>query len=176
MVTRYYTSIRLFVLLLLGVTFLSCSHRYHARPMKVNTSSIPAISASQPITIINDQPSDKYTLVYAQGAHRWMASMRQCTDIAIHLLSRELENRGVQVVTGSAKTLKISVSHLAGFMGFTRITGKISLKVTTGDGYMNMYDVSNATPWTIDRALNGAIALAVVELLKDEKIRYYLNY
>ena len=61
-------------------------------------------------------------------------------------------------------------------MGFTRITGKLSLKVATGDGYMNIYEVLNATPWTIDRALNGAISLAVIELLKDEKIRNYLSY
>jgi hypothetical protein len=156
-------------------TFFSCSHRYQARLQKVNTDSIPGISASQPITIINDQPSDVYTLVYAQGAHKWTASMRQCTDIAVQLLSEELQNRGVRVAIGAEKTLKISVVNLAGFMGFTRITGKLSLKVATGDGYMNIYEVLNATPWTIDRALNGAISLAVIELLKDEKIREYLS-
>ena len=176
MVSRYYTIIRLFVLFLIIGTFLSCSHRYQARLQKVNTDNIPGISANQPITIINDQPSDEYTLVYAQGAHKWTASRRQCTDIAIQMLSEELKNRGVQVATGSEKTLKISIVNLAGFMGFTRITGKLSLKVATGDGYMNIYEVLNATPWTIDRALNGAISLAVIELLKDEKIRNYLSY
>ena len=61
-------------------------------------------------------------------------------------------------------------------MGFARITGKVNLKVVTGDGYMNIYDVKNPTPWTIDRAFNGAISLAIVELLNDEKIRNYLKY
>ena len=176
MVFRYYTILRLLVLFLIIGFFLGCSHRYHARPQKLNTGKIPEISANQPITIINDQPSDEYTLVYSQGFHKWQASMKQCTEIAIQMLSKELENRGVQVAEGSEKTLKISVTNLAGFMGFARITGKVNLKVVTGDGYMNIYDVKNPTPWTIDRALNGAISLAIVELLNDEKIRNYLKY
>ena len=72
------------------------------------------------------------------------------------------------------KELKLAITRVNLFWGAWAIRCILSLRVETGDGYIQEFEGNNASPSTLYRACDGAVTKAVAALLNDGQIRQYL--
>jgi hypothetical protein len=157
--------------------FLSgCTHHLIPHPQDVNPKRVPAINISKPVTIENIQTSNEEILIGKAGGHTFNGNLQEWTDKAVDLLKKELEKTGAVAVTGnSTKTLKLAIVKAKLIRGAWRLNCTLTLKVETGNGYTNEFEVTNLSVGNHSTASGGAITLAVTDLLKDEKILEYLK-
>jgi hypothetical protein len=161
---------------LIVIMFLSgCTHHLIPHPQDVNPERVPEINIRKPVTIENIQTSNEEILIGKTGGHTFNGNLQEWTDKAVDLLTKELEKRGAAVTGNSTKILKLAIMKAKLIQGAWRLNCTLTLKVETGDGYTNEFDVTNLSAGNHSRASGGAITLAVTDLLKDEKILKYLK-
>ena len=136
---------------------------------------VPEFKIKEQVSIINAQTSTKEVLIGSQGIHKWLGNLQKWTDVASGLLKTELEKRGATVNEGSPKVLKLAITRVNLFWGFSAIRCILYLRVETEDGYIKEYEGNNASPWTLYRACDGAVTKAVAAVLNDEKIFRYIR-
>jgi len=56
-----------------------------------------------------------------------------------------------------------------------RIAASLDFSVKFGDGKTKLYTVRNSSPSTVDQTYNGAVALAVLEIINDPEVLTYIN-
>lgn len=167
---------KLFILFILFVFSFGCTHYYVPNQHPVTPGMVPDFSGHDSVAVINTYESGKMTLIGTQGAHKWMGDMRLWTDTAVGVLENELQLRGIKVTGEGAKELKLAITHANVYWGFATIRCILSLKVETGEGYTNIFEGNNSSPWTLYRACDGAVTRAVEAMLNDENILKYLKY
>ncbi|MDH3350320.1 MAG: hypothetical protein OEM60_01785 [Gammaproteobacteria bacterium] len=107
--------------------------------------------------------------------HQYFGSNEQLAEAVSIQLSDELRRLGMSISAGGSKTLNLRVSHPTTEQGAWVVRAHMRIMVETGDGYVFEKAISNATPGTIPRAFNGAVNLAVVDILNDARIAAYLG-
>lgn len=166
----------LYCLLLCGLLLnLQCTHKFIPNTLPVNQEKVLDFSGPGEVQLNNVQTSTEYIKVYRQGIHTYKADLNAWTDKAIGLVQEELEKREFSVTENGSKALDLAITLAQNRMGFMVFNFTMKLKVKTGDGYENEYEVKNTTPGSLKRAAGGAITLAVTEMLKDPKIIEYLE-
>jgi len=167
---------KLFVLLTLLVFPFGCTHYYVPKQHPVTAGMVPDFTGHDSVAVINAHNSGKLTLISTRGAHKWMGDMQLWTDTAVGVLENELQLRGIKITGEASKELRLTVTHANVYWGFATIRCILSLKVDTGEGYTNIFEGNNSSPWTLYRACDGAVTRAVEAMLNDEKILQYLKY
>jgi hypothetical protein len=162
--------------LLLLVLFSSgCTYRYTAQHYPLEPERIPYFAVTDTVSVINDQSSDEDLIFKTAGPHKWVCSLRQLTDVASEGVRKEFRIRDTPVGEDGQKVLRLAVTGAQIEEGMWKIRGIVDLDVETGTGLKKRLIGNNSTPGNLNRALNGAIALAIIELFKDEDIMSYLG-
>jgi hypothetical protein len=166
---------RLLLLVVLAVVAGACTHAYTPHEYALTQDRIPAVRASAPVAVVNVQQRGGAELMFAMGAHKWVGSPQQITQQFAEQLSRSLQQAGVQIVPGAApKRLDVSVVSLSASAGFYHYKAKAVVAVMTADNQRFEFVANNSSGGNIDRALNGVIAIAVLETMKHPGLQAYL--
>ena len=165
---------RTFILITTLMMFGGCSHYYVPDASTFKLDAIKEFSSSNSISILNAQTSTKNVLLATNMGHRFYGNLQSWTETAITITQRELINRGMKIEKDVPKILNLSIESAEGTFGAWVLRFEITLKVETGDGYVQTYLGDNRSPATLFRAADGAVMRAVAEMLKDEHIIAYL--
>jgi len=157
----------LIAFLALSLFCLSCTHHLVPSLQRVNSTRIPDISTNQKIRLENTQSSTETILFYSHG---WIHEHK-----VIELLRLELEQKGAILSDKAEKVLKLSVKKAGFDQGQFRKRAYLTLQVETGNGYNVEIPAQNLTPAVPDRAMGGAITLALTDMFNDQKILEYIK-
>jgi hypothetical protein len=161
--------------LLLCFVFGACTHIYAPDEYPLTDERIPRIRAAAPVTVVNVQQRSSEELLFAMGAHKYVGDHKEITEHFAAQLRRSLERAGVRVArNGAPKRLDVSVVSITASPGFYHFKAKAVLSVTTGNNRHFEFVANNSSGGNIYRALNGVIAIAVLESMKHPGIRAYL--
>ncbi len=126
------------------------------------------------IDLVNAQPDSEIRDIGNVGPHHYYGSLNKLTESIIAQLSSELETRNITANSNTDRTIKIKVLNARTIRGMWVIRAEMNVEVQAGD-YYRVITAENKTPDTVPRAYNGAIAIAVIEILNDPKIIAYIN-
>ena len=109
------------------------------------------------------------------GANEYFGSRQQLADAIVTQLTREMRNKGIRIVDTAGKSLEIKVDRTGYEMGLVKFAATIEFTVKFGNGSTKTYVVRNSTPGPVERAYNGAVALAVIRIMNDAEVFSYIN-
>jgi hypothetical protein len=168
------TSRRLVVTLLIVIlTFLfsACSHVMIPRgPIPVKMDVVGAMNVNKPISLQNDVPDSKLSIIASQGAHKYYADYKVWTGFIVNQLETELRGRGVQVSPDSQDAFKVRVEQAGLYWGSFSTRCIINVRVERKDGtWSKSFEGNNASPMSLYRAIDGSVYKAVVAILQDRE-------
>jgi hypothetical protein len=159
-------------LLIVILTFLfsACSHVMIPRgPIPVKMDVVGAMNANKPISLQNDVPESKLTMIASQGFHKYYADYSVWTGFIVSQLETELRSRGVQVSPDSQDVYKVRVEQAGVYWGSFSTRCIVNVRVERSDGtWSKSFEGNNASPASLYRSIDGAIYKAVVAILQDK--------
>jgi hypothetical protein len=166
---------RVVVVLLAGV-LAGCATTIDSDP---DTFDVPAdaakhLRAGENVALNNAYPSEMKVKIWADGNLRWMGDLKQYTDTAITMLSREMQKKSVAVDPKAAKTVTLRVYDVRASYGWT-IGSVLTLEAQYGDDTKSTITTKNNSPADAWRAVDGALMFAVSQLLSDDEFLAYVN-
>lgn len=168
-------------LLLIAVLFLvaGCT-MYHVPNPSEPIGPIDDFLTSNTVSLINVQDQAKEEIFLRCMGDKYTGKLHVWTDSAIQIARLALEQRGMKIVDKAPMTLSLSIESAEGFIGGFRKSCETTLMVETGDGYRRTYFGRHdaALVWgclEIFKAADYAVADAVTQMLRDEKIVKYLT-
>jgi len=172
-----FTGISKIMLVLFICTFpAACSHYYVPNQYPVKADMVPDFTGKKSIHIINAQKTSNVKLIAAQGFHKYFGDMQLWTDTAVSLLQSELENRNIPVTDTATKTIQLRITDANAYWGFATIRCILTLEVETSAGHKKSFEGNNTSPWTLWRACDGAVTLAITAMLNDNEILRFIKY
>lgn len=129
----------------------------------------------QKINVIEGKSSESKTLLGRIGVHEYYGTPQSLTHGIVDELTRELQKRRLDVNAAADKSLEVAVSRVYFEQGMWRGAATIEFTVKFGNGKSKPFTVRNSTPGTVPRAYDGAVALAVVQIINDPEVRDYVN-
>ncbi|MBW1849278.1 MAG: hypothetical protein JRJ27_19605 [Deltaproteobacteria bacterium] len=166
------------IILLLFIFSLpsACSHYYVPKQHPVKAGMVPDFTGQKSIHIINAHETSNIKLFYVAGFHKYLGDMQLWTDTAVGVLRSELEIRNIPVKDTASKTITLKIAHANAYQGFASIRCIVTLEVETSEGHRKTFEGNNTSPWTLWRACDGAVTLAVTAMLNDDEILRFLKY
>ena len=107
--------------------------------------------------------------------HKYEGNLNELTEKAIELLTVELKQRGAIISDEAEKVLKLAVKKAGIERGKYRKRVFLTLQVETGEGYNIEFPAQNLSPAKPNRAMGGAITLALTDMFNDQKILEYIK-
>ena len=155
----------------------SNKQRYAPKVLTTDPSDLSAlnkVSINRQVALINAQQSSDELLIGSSGATSFYSSLRDMTEAVVVNAQRELARRQVGTNPAAPTALNISVTEVSSDTGLLNVEAQMSLEVVTGAALTKRIKVTNKTPGSVTRAYNGAVSLAVVEILSDPQLLGYL--
>ncbi len=152
-------------------------HRYVPKVLTTDPSSFSAlngVSVRGPVALINAQPEDSEVLLGAKGVNEYFGTLKDLTETVVINTSRELAKRQISTAANAPTLLNIRVTSAASESSLLDVEARLEIEVVAGSGMMRRIKVTNKTPGSVLRAYNGAVSLAVIEILSDREILGYL--
>ena len=176
-------TIGLFTALTIIFTILisSCSpikHDYVWAEYRINDSRITTSDAfikTDSVSLINAQPNNDTFLLAQLGAHQYYGSLNQLTEAIVTHLKRELRKHNITTSPDASKTIQIKVVKTDFIQGGWKVRANLDVNLKTGNNYAKDIFASNSTPTTAEQAFDGAVALAVIDILNNPDILAYLQ-
>jgi len=166
------------LILLLILTGCAIKHdyvwiEYPITPERI--SSQKGFTEGQEIGIIKGKSNDSKIFLGNVGAHQYYGSEQSLTDGIVDQLAKEMRNKRLEIKNTAEKSLEITVNRSNFKRGMWKIAATIEFTVKFGNGKTKSYTVMNSSPATVDRTYNGAVALAVIEIINDPEVLTYIN-
>ena len=152
-------------------------HRYVPKVLTTDPSKFTAlngVSVRRPVALINAQDSGADVLLGSKGVNAYYSSLKDLTETVVINTTRELAKRQVSTNPSASTALRLSVTDVSAETTVLNVEAKMEVVVVTGSGVTKRIKVTNKTPGSIPRAYNGAVSLAVIEILSDPQILTYL--
>jgi hypothetical protein len=157
------------ILLLTG-----CTHFYLPKEVTFDMEKISNYSVQGNLNLVNAQDNLEQVLVIKTSGHQIFTNLSECTDTAIAIVTRELSNRGAKISTDGGKSLTLSVESISVTTGGWGFRGYADIQATTGDGYQRKYH-GEVPSSLLYNAVDGALARAIIAMLNDETVMFYLS-
>ena len=109
------------------------------------------------------------------GPHQYYGSEQTLTDGIVDQLAKEMQKRQFNSTDTAKKSLDIAVNSSAFKQEMWEVAATIEYTVKFGNGKTKWYTVRNSSPTTVDRTYNGAVALAVLEIINDPEVLTYIK-
>ena len=171
---------KLIVMAVTVVLLSACSaqkHRYVPRVLTTDPTSFTALNGVNvrgPVALLNGQQEDAEMLLGEKGVNEYYGSLKDLTETVVITAGRELAKRQISTASDAATSLSIRVTSAASTSSLLDVEAKLELEVVAGSGVTRRIKVTNKTPGSVLRAYNGAVSLAVIEILSDAAILGYL--
>jgi len=107
------------------------------------------------------------------GHHEYYGTEENLTDGLAYQLSKELRKLKFVVKEPAGKSLEVAVIRSGSQPRTWTTLVTLDFTVTFGTGKVKTYSVRNSSPDTVPSAINGAVALAVLEILNDPEVIAY---
>lgn len=133
-------------------------------------SQFPVVGTVQ---VSNLQPNDNKILFFS-GTSKWEGDYKRVTEHLRWQLDKEIQKNGIKQSRAGQKTFGVKVSNLSVAQTPFYFKSEMNFTVHLGNGEVLEKRVTQGSPASIWTVLNGTLALGVVEILKDEKVRRYL--
>jgi len=160
------------VLLLLAVG--ACTSNIESRPTSFDIREGSKLRGSQRIALQNTYQAPAVVTIMRQGQTRWEADLKSLTDTAVSMLGRHMGKEGIAVDSAAAKTIALRVSDVTAMVAPFANRASLTLEARLGNGATRSARIHN-TSADAQRAVDGAVVLALTELLKDEQFLAYVN-
>jgi hypothetical protein len=163
-------------LLLLGLLLplQACiSIDYAPEEYVVADGRISRFSVVGAVLVNNLQPNDAKTIFF-EGTSKWQGSYKSVTEHLRWQLDKEIQKNGIKKSGSDQKTIGVKVTNLAVARGAFHFSSAVDFTVSLGNGEVLEKRVTQGSPGNIWRVLNGTLALGVIDILKDERVRKYL--
>lgn len=168
----------LLIILILGLSGCAIKHDYKWREYFIApdrlTSQIKNKNA-QPLKIIKNKSSNSKKLLGNVGAHQYFSNDQEFTNGIADQLTTELRKKRIKIMDTAEKSLAIRVDSAHFERGMWKIATNLDFTITLGGKKIKSLTVRNSSPGAVDRAYDGAIALAVIEIINDPEIAAYIN-
>lgn len=163
------------VLLLLFALLGGCGTvHYVPEHYVIDQGRIPKFDLKGNVTVVNAQ-SDQSKQVFFNSSMDWVGDYKTITEHLVTQLRQEIAKNAKNVGSGESKTLSVKVDSLHAAHHLFTFSATMREEVSMGDGEQTQINVRNSSPGTMWRTLNGAIALGVIDILKDPKVIKYLS-
>ena len=171
---RRYTSA--FLLLLAGMIAGCAPPVIHTSP---DTFNVPADAAKYlheggTVALNNAYPTETKVKIFTMGEGGWFADMKQYTDTAMTMLSKELQKKSVTVDPKAPKMVTLRVYDVSASPGWV-IRSSLTLEALYGDGTKSTVRTENSSPSDAWRSVDGSLMFAVTRLLGDDQFVAYVN-
>jgi hypothetical protein len=173
------------IMLIMILFFCACSARVVPTPSLIELDEVPKFNAPKEVSIINSQISTGDIEIGSTGVGMGQipktvsGDLHEWTETAVDILKAELKKKNVAFPENASKVLKLAITKVdmegIVFLGGDKCT--ITLKVVTGDGVTRDFEEENIDTkrGVIGEVAYGAIAKAVISMLKDDRILSYLQ-
>jgi hypothetical protein len=146
---------------------------YPIAPERVSTQIV--FTEGQELWIAAGKSGKARIILGAIGANEYFGSRQLLADAIVVQLTGEMRNKGLRIVDTAGKSLEIRVDRTDYEMGLVKFAATIEFTVKFGNGTTKSYVVRNSTPGPVERAYNGAVALAVIRIMNDAEVFNYIN-
>lgn len=168
------------VIVILFVILTACSirHDYVWKEYPIASDRISSqinFAKGQEISIIKGKSDHSTIFLGNVGAHKYYGSLQSLTDGIVDQLSKEMQNRHLEIKNEAKKSLEITVNRADFEQGMWKIAATIEVTVKFGNGKTKFYTIRNSSPATVDRTYDGVVAIAVIKLINDTEILTYIN-
>ena len=160
-------------IVILTFLFSACSHVMIPRgPIPVKMDIVGAMNVNKAISVQNDVPESRLTMIASQGFHKYYADYRVWTGFIVNHLETELRSRGVQVSPDSQDVFKVRIEQAAIYWGSFSTRCVVNVRVERKDGaWSKSYEGNNSSPASLYRSIDGAVYKAVVAILQDRDFK-----
>ena len=167
-------------ILLLFLVLAGCAikHDYTWNEYTISSDRMPSqdnITEGREIRIIKGKSDDSKIFLGSIGLHQYYGSEQSLTDGIADQLAKELQNKNLVINNTSGKSLELTVNRSNFEPGEWKRAATLEFTVEFGNGKTKSYTVRNSSPATVYRTYNGAVALAVVEIINDREVLTYIN-
>ncbi len=107
--------------------------------------------------------------------HRYYGSLQSLTDGIADQLAKELQNRNLIINNTSEKSLEITVIRSNFDDGMLTMGATLDFTVKFGNGIIKSYTVRKSSFGTVPQTYNGAVSLAIIEIMNDRAVQTYIN-
>lgn len=124
------------------------------------------------VRVVQEPDPSRQYVIYSKRGERFFTDRAMVAEMLAKELAREITHRGGQVTTPAEHTIEIAVPHvrweaLAGL-------GILSVKLGLSEAETRMFEIRNKSVGNMWRVMNGAIAVAVIDILNDPAVRAWL--
>jgi len=166
------------ILLLIIITGCAIKHdyvwkEYPIKPERI--SSQTSFTEGQGIRIIKGKSNDATICLGIVGVHAFYGNEQSLTDSIVDQLAKEMRKKGLEIKNTAEKSLEITVNHSIFEPGTWKRAAIIDYTVKFGNGKAKFYTVRNSSPGPVYRIYNGAVALAVIEIINDQEVLNYIR-
>jgi hypothetical protein len=161
-------------LVALSVLLGGCTHLYQPAEYVIADERIPGIPVGPPIRIVGEPSAMNDQVVFTQGVHTWVTNYSEVTTALVAQLTKEMTKRGQPVSDSASKTIRLTVLSLEA-NGHFAIDASMLLRLQLGAARPKELSIFNKSWANLDRALNGTIARAVMQILSDPDVYAFLR-
>jgi hypothetical protein len=126
------------------------------------------------VVSVQEADEDRSFVFWQQGAAVWHTDRAQVAEALAAQLETEIVRQGGRVGSEARHRMGLAVPHVGMVTGAWRSRGDLTVYVTLDGETPRTFDIENKSPGNIWRTMNGAIAIAVIEILNDPGIRDWL--
>jgi len=166
------------LILLLIITGCARKHDYIWNEYPITPDRISSqisFTEGQEIRIIKGKSNDSKIFLGNVGPLQYYGSEQSLTDGIVDQLVKEMRNKRLEIKNTAEKSLEIAVNRSKFNRGMWRLAATLEFTVKFGNGKIKSYTVTNSSPDTVYRTYNGAVALAVIEIINDPKVLNFIN-
>lgn len=168
-----------FLILMLFLLLSGCAikHDYvwEEYPITAERISQYSFTAGQEIKILKGKSNDSKMLFSHIGPHKYFGSEQSLTDGIADQLAKELQKKQLEIGNSAEKSLEITVNQSIFEKEVFTWAVTLEFSIKFGNGKTKTYKVRNVSPASVYRTYNGAVALAVIEIINDPEVLKYIK-
>jgi hypothetical protein len=168
---------KILVLGFVALALSACGIRWYYTPniYEIDAGRIPPFEPKGAIAVRSLQPSDPdQSYVFFHHGAEWKADRGRVGQAIADQLAGELRKLGGTIDESAEKRLEITVPSFVVEPGAWTLNASMKVGLRIGDRPERIIDVENSSPGNMWRTMNGAIAIAVIQILSDPEVRSYL--
>lgn len=165
-------------LLTLSVFVVGCApQQYVPSEYAIDRKRIPELEIKGSIRVESVGASTDVIKVYKKEDRDVSVdtTYKLMTDALVKQLKVEMFKRGGEISENGYKSFKVTVTHAEATSSLLSFKSTMKVTVVLGNGITQKYEVHNTSTGSVPRTLNGAIARAVINILKNETVLEYLK-
>ena len=164
------------ILAFLATTLSACTvkRNYLPEEYEITNDRIEDFKVKGEIQIVNFQTDQSDRLIGTSGAVEMYGDYKSVTEHLKTQLEKEISENSTLLSSTTGKKIQLEVFNFWVELKAFRYVSRMNFNYKLGNNNSVSVRISHGTPGNIYRALNGSIALGVIEILKRDDVIAYL--